>query len=66
MIALHVAMRIFVGDECGGGGCPVGVVDAYRVRSHGVPRGRGGYEGDVGSVPGEGVPVRVSFLRYYL
>jgi hypothetical protein len=41
-------------------------VDAYHVRSHDVPRERSGYEGDVGSVPGEGVSVRVSFFRYEL
>ncbi len=43
---------------------PFWVMDANHVPPQGVLRGRGEDKGDVGTILGGGVPVRVSFLRY--
>ena len=51
------------GDECRGGGRSDGVVDPDHIRPHRVPWGCCWDHCDVGSRLGNGVPVRVSFLR---
>ena len=46
-------------DKGRGDDLPCGDVDTDHVSPHAVPRRRGRYQGRVGALPGDGVPVRV-------